>query len=212
MKIIVISSNKKTDTEANVVTSMFEHGLETFHLRKPKLTTKELAEYIEQIPAHFHNRIVTHTHHALAGKYKLKGIHFTKGHLKTPRRTWWKLKLLSWKRPLNSMTLSSSHSKLSTLYEPDDYPFNYVFVSPVFDSLTGKFQSGFYEEGIKAANAKSGKKIIARGGVSAEKIEKVKELGFYGLALYSALWDKPHPLAEFINVMRKCKELGIQPE
>ncbi len=212
MKIIVISSNKQNEKETKIVTTMFEHGLETFHLRKPRLTTKELSEYIEQIHAHFHNRIVIHTHHSLAGKYKLKGIHFTRSHLKTPRKTWWRLKLLSWKRPLSSLTMSSSHSKLSTLYEPTEYSYNYVFVSPVFDSLTGKFQSGFYEEGIKAANEKSGKKIIARGGVNADKLEKVNELGFYGIALYSALWDKPDPFQEFLNILRRCKELGIKPE
>jgi thiamine-phosphate pyrophosphorylase len=212
MKLIVISLSKLEDRELSIINSMFEAGLTTFHIRKPRLSTKELSDFIEKIPVHFHPRLVIHTHHKLAGKYKVKGIHLTKSHLKKTRQTWWRLKLLSWKRPLNSLTFSSSHSKLSTLYEKSDYSFNYVFLSPVFDTLTGKFQSGFYEEGIKAVNAKSGQNVIARGGIEADKMEKVNKLGFNGVALYSTIWESDNPMEEFLKVIRKCNELGLEIE
>jgi thiamine-phosphate pyrophosphorylase len=212
MKIIVITSNRRDEKEPEIVNSFFANGLETLHLRKPRLSTRELSEYIEKIPAHFHKKIVIHSHHKLAGKYNLKGIHFTKSHLHHPRKTWFRMKMLGLKRNINTLTLSSSHSKLSTLYDVGEFNYDYVFLSPIFDSLTGKFQSGFYEEGIKAAIAKTGKKIIARGGVDFSKVEKINELGFEGMALYSALWEKADPLEEYIKVLKRCDELGIKTE
>lgn len=212
MKIIVVTSSKETEKEPAIVTSMFENGLETLHVRKPRFSTRELSAYLEKIPASFHPNIVIHSHHHLAGKYKLKGLHFTKSHLRSNFKTWLRLKMLSLKKPLPSLVFSSSHSKLAGLYDEEAFNYNYVFLSPIFDSLTGKFQSGFYEEGIKAAIAKTGKKVIARGGIDYTKVEKVHQLGFYGLALYSAIWENPNPLEEYINVVRRCNELGIKAE
>ncbi|MBC7862745.1 MAG: thiamine phosphate synthase [Bacteroidia bacterium] len=210
MKVIVISSNRLDEKEADCINEMFENGLMSFHLRKPKLSTVELANYIKQIKPQFHKNIVIHSHHILAGKFNLGGIHFTKAHLRKTYKTWYRLKLLNFKRPLKSMILSASHSKLATLYDQEPYEYNYLFLSPIFDSLTGKYQSGFYEEGLRAVNAKSGKKIIARGGIDASKVEKVKELGFYGMSLYSALWEKEKPLEEYLKVIRHCNEAGIE--
>ncbi len=35
--------------------------------------------------------------------------------------------------------------------------FDYVFLSPIFDTITGKYQSGFYEDSILAAIQKNRK-------------------------------------------------------
>ena len=207
MKIIVVSTSKKDEKEPFIVTQLFENGLENFHLRKPKLSTKDFIEYIEKIPSQFHNRIVIHSHHNLAKKYNLKGIHYTKVHQKDNFKNWWRNKVLGYSRMAHVKT--ASHTKLSSLYDETSIQFNYVFLSPIFDSLTGKYQSGFYEEGIRAAIQKSGKKIVARGGVDITRIEKVQELGFYGMALYSCIWESDTPVVEFIEFMKRCRELNI---
>lgn len=212
MKIIIITSSKTDEKEIEVVNSMLENGLNTLHLRKPRLTTKELEDYIKKIPSAFHDKIVIHSHHELAGKYNLKGIHLTKTHRKNARLTWFKMKILGLRRPISSLIISTSSTKLSELYNEDKINSNYIFLSPIFDSLTGKFQSGFYEEGLKVAIQKSGKNIVARGGVDYSKVEKIHEIGFAGLALYSAMWEKNDPLAEYMKVIKKCNELGIKVE
>ena len=209
MKIILISPNKETENELSLVNYFFESGLEIFHLRKPRLSTKQLEDYINNIPAHFHNRIVIHSHHNLAVKYNLKGIHFTKSHLNKPKTTWLKLKLLSYKRPISSLNLSYTYTKLSDVYQKDQYPYNYVFLRSIFDNLGGKFLSGFYEEGIRAAIAKSGKNIIARGGVDQSRILQIKDLGFYGFALYSAIWKSKDPRTAFLQILETCRKNGI---
>lgn len=209
MKIVVITPHGSREEEINTVIKLFENGLETLHLRKPKYRTREMKEYIEQIPVQFHNRIIIHSHHLLARKYSLKGIHFTKAHFKKTFRNWWINTYLRFLKP--DLLKTTSHTKLASLYDDDSkkIKFDYVFLSPIFDSLTGKYQSGFYEEGIRATLGKVSKKIIARGGVDGTRIEKIKELGFYGMALYSHIWESKKPVEDFVEILKRCRELSI---
>jgi thiamine-phosphate pyrophosphorylase len=210
MKVVVISPSKIKEEEINNLIKMFEAGLETYHLRKPKFSTKLLQEYIEKIPKQFHNRIIIHSHHNLARKYNLQGVHYTKKHLEPNFKNWWREKML--RISTSSFIKTSSHGKLASLYDDEEMKFDYVFLSPIFDTITGKYQSGYYEDSIKLALQKTGKKVIARGGVDATRIEKIKELGFYGMALYSSVWDRESPVEEYLKVIQRCKELGIPVE
>lgn len=207
MKIIVISHNRSLEDEDKIITRLFEYGLETFHLRKPRMSTKKLEELIKKIPAHFHNRIVLHTHHNLCARYDLKGIHITRNHLNRLRVTKWKLFFLSLRRSLKTLIFTTSKSQLQSVYDIDEFQYEYIFLNPVFDPLTGKFQNGFHEEVLKAANAKSGKKIIARGGVNPERLRRVKELGFYGFAVNSYIWKSPDPIKAYLEITNECRQL-----
>lgn len=209
MKIIVISPAETHENETEIVTRLFESGLETFHLRKPRYSTRQLTEYIKKIPAVYHNRIVIHSHHKLLLKFKLKGIHLTKTHRDRNFRTWFITRIIKSKFP--AATVSVSHRRLIGLFE-DEKTHDYVFLSPVFDSLTGKYQSGFTAHSLKSAIAKTHHKVIARGGVDANVVENVNATGFVGVALYSALWKRKDPVAEFNKVIDKCNELGIKIE
>jgi thiamine-phosphate pyrophosphorylase len=210
MKVIVISPSKVKENEIKNVIQMFEAGLDTYHIRKPKFSTKQLQEYIEKIPKQFHNLIIIQSHHNLARKYNLQGVHYTQKHLEKNLRNWWREKML--RISTSSFVKTTSHGKLSSLYDTDEMNFDYVFLSPIFDTITGKYQSGYYEDSIKAALQKTGRKVIARGGVDATRVEKIKELGFYGMALYSSVWDKENPVEEYLKVIRRCNELGIKVE
>src|SRR4051812_14871094 len=107
MKLIIISSSSAIiENETLLITKLFEAGLETFHLRRHKLSTKKMKEFIKQIPEHFHNRIIIHSHHKLARKFKLKGIHLTKSHKKNRLQTWLTLKLLKLRNPNAIVTTS----------------------------------------------------------------------------------------------------------
>ena len=210
MKVIVISPSKIKEEEITNLVKMFEAGLQTYHLRKPKFSTKQLQEYIEKIPKQFYNRIIIHSHHNLARKYNLQGVHYTKKHLEPNFKNWWREKML--RISTSNFIKTSSHGKLASLYDEEEMKFDYVFLSPIFDTITGKYQSGFYEDSIKLALQKTGKKVIARGGVDVTRIEKIKELGFYGMALYTSVWDKEKPVEEYLKVINRCKELGIPVE
>lgn len=209
LKVIVISSSRANEEEPEIVIQLFENGLNTFHLRKPKFSTRELRNYILQIPVKFHSRIIIHSHHILARKFNLKGVHLTKVHQRNKFKTWLTLKLLKIKIP--DLIITTSYSRLSNLFE-EARPFDYVFLSPIFDSLSSKYQSGFSEQRLKAAMLKTPCHVVARGGIEISSVEKVKEIGFSGLALYSAIWKKKDPLLEFKQFMKKCQDLGIDVE
>ena len=110
-----------------------------------------------------------------------------------------------------NLEITTSFRKLASVYdEPAKY--SYVFLSPIFDSLSNKYQSGFNEYSLTAALQKTKHKIIARGGMDQSRIEQVKKIGFFGIAFYSSLWKKPDPVSEFIYILDSYKTLGIKPE
>ena len=208
MKLIVISSSALLENEAQIVTLLFEAGLETYHLRKLKLSTKKMKDFICEIPACFHNRIFIHSHHKLAYKYKLGGIHLTATHKKRQNLTWLLHQYIKFKN--SNIKISTSFKTIGQLLEGNiNDKYSYVFLSPVFDSHHSKFQGGFTDHSLRSALSKTNFKVIARGGVDVTSIEKANELGFDGLAFYSSIWKKSNPLEEFNKIVEKFQELNI---
>lgn len=211
MKLFVVSSTKDDADECTLVTKMFESGLTTFHLRKPKFSTGQMCAYIECIPEHFHNRIVIHSHHSLALKYNLKGVHYTSTHLNKKQWRYWfvrqRLKL-----KLGTICRSRSYSRLPQVYNNEEQAFNYYLLGTVFNSLTGGFYSGFYEDGIKAAIKTTNKRFVARGGTTPALIKRVNDLGFFGIAFNSFIWDSEKPYDSFLQIIEGFKSNNIELE
>lgn len=210
MKLIVITRSKMLEDEPAMVTKMFEDGLMTLHLRKPNATTQELREYIEQIPEYFHNRIIIHSHHILAAKFNLKGIHFTGTHLSHK----WKyfFTRLRLRLKFGKLFKTRSYKRLAHIHNKEEHDFDYYLMGTVYNNLTGDLYGGFYEEALVSALKNTPKKIVARGGVTDKVIEKTKKYGFYGIAFSSFIWDAENPCDQFLKVVRKFNELGISIE
>jgi thiamine-phosphate pyrophosphorylase len=210
MKVAVITPSKKDDNEISSVIQMFEAGLETLHVRKNRFSTKELEEYIKEIPAHFHNRIIIHSHHRLALKYNLKGVHFTSTHLKQKLQLWWNTRMIYLRKPKLIKTIS--YKRANDLYPEEKVKTDYCFLGTMFHNLNGELYSGFYAETVEAVIKKSGKQIYARGGVNEKSVELAYKLGFHGIALYGYLWKSPSPFTKYIEFIRFCKEKNIPIE
>lgn len=207
MKLVVITPSKKNENEIENIIKMFEAGLDTLHVRKIHFSTKELDVYIKEIPAHFHNRIIIHSHHKLALKYNLKGFHYTSTHLKSKLKLWWNTKMIYLRKP--NLTKSISYKRVSDVYLPEKIATDYCFLGTMFHNISGDFYSGFYPETVKALIEKSGRKIIARGGVNEKSIELAYKSGFYGVALYGHIWKGGEPFERYLNFIRFCKEKNI---
>jgi thiamine-phosphate pyrophosphorylase len=210
MRLVVISASKDNPDERTLVTKMFEGGLTTFHLRKPKYSTNQMTEYIKDIPAHFHNRIVIHSHHQLALKFNLKGVHLTGTHMKKKWKYWLVRQRLKLK--FGNLSKSRSYTRLQQVYGTEEYNFNYYLLGTMFNSLTGGFYSGFYQEGVAAAIKNSGKKFVARGGTTPEVVKKAADLGFYGIAFNSYIWDGENPYMNFLKVVEAFRVNDIELE
>ena len=208
MKLFIITPSKEIPDETSLITKMFESGLTNLHLRKPKFSTNQMRDFIEEIPAHFHQYIVIHSHHQLALKYNLKGIHLTSTHLSKKWKYFFVRQRLKLK--FGKISKSRSYSRLQQVYNKEEYVFDYILMGTMFNSITGELYSGFYEAGVKAAIKNSGKKYVARGGTSPKTVAKAKELGFYGLAFNSYIWDHTSPFENFQHVLDAYKESGLE--
>jgi thiamine-phosphate pyrophosphorylase len=206
MKLIVISSSKNKPDDHRIMTELFECGLNLLHLRKPSMSTPDMRKMLEQIPEHFHNRIVIHSHHKLAGKYNLRGIHLTGIHRRRKFSTWFRLRMLQMKN--DSLTVSTSFHKLANVYS-NKSNYSYAFLGTIFDRLNGKFHAGYNEHSVLAVTAKSKTPLIARGGTSAEVIASSQELGFAGIAFGTTIWDSNSPVQSWKKIVDTCREQSI---
>ncbi|CAN5303446.1 thiamine phosphate synthase [soil metagenome] len=209
MKIIVISPSKNIENETQIVTELFEHGLQTYHLRKPSMSTQEMKNYLKEIPTHFHNRIIIHSHHGLVKKFSLKGIHLTRMHQKKKFYRRVRVRCLLMRKP--SLIITTSFQKIASLYE-NEFPYHYVFLGTIFDIVSEKFNAGYNEHSLKVALPRSITPVIARGGTNAGNISVCQDLGFSGMVFYSGVWKKEKPVEEFCKIIQTCKDLNISPE
>ncbi len=211
MKIVVISKTKLEQEEALLITSLFEAGLQHYHIRKPSISTQQMARFIRQIPAKYHNRIIIHSHHQLALAFDLKGIHITRMHRQKGLSYKLFLKYLVFRKP--QLIFTSSCTSLGNILDKSmSKRYDYVFLSPVFDSLNSKYQGGYNDFSLKSALTTCGKSIIARGGVDIDRIEKANEIGFKGVAFQSYLWSQENPLQAFVNILQRVKEKELVAE
>lgn len=185
MKTIIITSPIPIKDEAVICNSLFSHGLEVLHLRKPDATPDQYEKFILQIAPHYRNRIVIHEYYDLAQKYQLHGIHLKSG-------------------KANEYTnYPSEHISISchSVIEIKELPFrpDYCFLSPVFDSIskpgyTGGFNSIPDLTGISIP-------VVALGGITPAKIDQCRKAGFQGTATLGYIWEKPEEaLARFIRL------------
>jgi thiamine-phosphate pyrophosphorylase len=197
MKLIVISNPVNLNNEHDLLCSLFEAGLDLFHLRKPGLTYEELERYIQLIPQQHRNRVILHSHHQLTVEYKLKGIHFTAHDPYIGSDIF----------PAELQRSASLHSLEEIKNVNPD--FKYVFLSPVFDSISkAAYKSKFDLEELKSSallRRGTGVEIIALGGIDEHTIAEAISFGFKGVAVLGAVWMSDDPLKKF-------KELKISLE
>lgn len=178
MKLILITTPTYFVEEDKILTSLFEEGLDILHLRKPDTPPVYAERLLTLIPEKFHKRIVVHGHFYLKDEYRLKGIHLN---LRNPQA------------PHNySGHLSCSCHSIEEVREKKS-SYDYVFLSPVFDSISkAGYASAFSEDQLRAAD-KAGiidRRVIALGGIDETNIRRVKDMGFGGAAILGGLWEK----------------------
>jgi len=126
VNLIVISSSSIIENEPQLITRLFEAGLPSFHLRKNRMSTGKMKEFIKQIPKHFHDRITIHSHYNLMLYFNLKGVHITSQHKQKRFKTLFTIRLIQLKKP--SLKITTSFKTLGELYDnKQQYNYDYVF-------------------------------------------------------------------------------------
>ena len=177
MKFIIISSEMGFDREARAFNKLFDAGASLLHLRKPQVTKPELADLLQQISTDYYDRIVLHDHFELAYSFGLKGIHLNR---RNPNRPEFEVSSVS----------CSCHSLKQVSDCAGNY--NYVFLSPIFDSISKSgYNHAFTEPELRDAQEKNiiNENVIALGGINETTIPLAKKYGFGGMAVLGALWE-----------------------
>lgn len=155
---------------------------------------QEMMHLIQHIHPMHYPKISLNDHHELALRYKLGGIHINS---RNPNAL----------QGYQGLISKSCH----TIEELESIQlFDYVFLSPIFNSISkANYQSAFTLDQLYTLAQRDiiNEKVIALGGISATNIKQVKEIGFGGAALLGTLWGQeniqPH---ECVNRLLAIKE------
>ena len=193
--LILFTSEEHQSDEKEQLIHFFENGLPLLHVRKPGMAEEELKGWLSQFEEKHLRKMVLHQHHHLAEVFPVKGIHL-KENFRSKKEG-----LVEYieRFQSNGLTVSSSFHDFQKV-KSEASAFDYVFLSPVFTSVSKRGYEGqiFNVENIPY-------KVIAVGGIEAEKIPRAKELGYAGVAVLGAVWlaeNKNQVFTEIYNEYR----------
>ncbi len=194
MKLIVITSEQFLENEAEALNRLFQSGLEILHLRKPYSDENQYEDLLQQIEKEYHSNIVLHEHFSLTEKYKLNGVHLNRRNPSFGNN--------------KKLSLSCSCHSFEELKTIDD--FEYVFLSPIFNSISkdGYF-SNFSENELQDASNQGiiNQKVIALGGIDISNIHLLKQYKFGGAAVLGCLWKSFEENSDLNNLKKDFKAL-----
>ncbi len=198
MKLIIMTTPFFFVEEHQILTALFDEGLATLHLRKPNTEPVYSERLLSLLPEPYRKRIVVHDHFYLKDEYGLKGIHLNSRNPEAPQNY--------------KGHISCSCHTCEELVE-NKKKFDYMFLSPVFDSISKSgYNTRFQPEELKEWGKKKiiDRKVFALGGVTAENIPLLKSWGFGGAVVLGALWSRfdihrTSDFKELINYFRKLK-------
>ncbi|MBF1445756.1 MAG: thiamine phosphate synthase, partial [Prevotella nigrescens] len=194
MRFLVITEPQFTDNEATIIAQLLHWGVDLVHLRKPESSAEELAKLIEAIPTAYHNRLVLHDHFDLSAHFTLHGLHLNRRNSVLP--------------PNHKGTVSQSCHTLDEV-KVCKTKCNYVFLSPVFNSISKLgYTSAFTPKALSEAKKQGliDQKVVALGGITAANIDKTKYYGFGGVALLGDIWSRTAD-KNFEEYVRKIVEI-----
>ena len=175
---IVITREFFFDGEAARIVQLLSSNMANLvHIRKPQATKDEVETLIRQLPSEFYHQLVLHDHHSLAIKYGLRGIHLNHRNPHPPD---------GWKG-----SISISCHSISELAQCRLQPFDYLSLSPIFDSISKQgYRSAFTASELAEAHRLGiiDQRVMAMGGVTFSKIHQVLGMGFGGAMILGDAW------------------------
>ena len=177
MRIIAISKPKVTDDDAYIIKRLLDRGVAYVHLRKPDSDKDECRRLLESLDDECRRRIIIHNYPELYSEFSLMGIHINSRVLHLPEG-------------YDGFKTCSCHSLEEVVRYRNDY--DYLFLSPIFDSISkAGYCSRFSErELLQAANdGVINDMVVALGGVTYDRIDYLRTLGFGGVAMCGAIYS-----------------------
>jgi thiamine-phosphate pyrophosphorylase len=196
MQIVVISPESAESREVQAMQGFFSAGLERYHVRKPSWSRDALEAWLGHLPAAWRPRIILHHHHPLAAKLGLGGTHDRDEEGNSGQ--------LGYSR-------SCHHIDTLRLLLP---LYGSLLFGPVFPSLS---KSGygpaadFPWDGLKSIlkeKTPADARVLAIGGVTADRLARCRDLGFDGAAVIGAVWNEQDPVAAYVGMREAAARLA----
>jgi thiamine-phosphate pyrophosphorylase len=198
MELIVISDPAFFADEALLINQMFDLGLQCFHLRKPDADKERMRKLIEEINDRHYAKISLHQHHDIAAEYGIKRLHYREQERKTIKGIH-KLREAGY-------AISTSLHEIKEIRNVSIC--DYVFFSPVFDSISKKGYISNIADDFYLSEDNKSTKVIALGGIDRTNVARVREMNFDGAAVLGAIWsDKINAIEEFKQIHRLCQSV-----
>lgn len=197
MQLIIITTDTFFLHEAIAINTLFKEGLQTLHVRKPQSTKSELEELINQIDSTYYDKIVLHEHFELVRKYNLKGYHLNRRNPALP-------KIIDRK----SSTVSRSCHSFNELQEFAVY--DYLFLSPIFDSVSKKgYRQAYLKEDLLYAKEKQwiNNNVYALGGITPYTLPLISNYSFGGAVVLGYLWNNYKEDKDLQSLLFRYKNL-----
>ena len=206
MEILLLTPDHLKVKEAETINQLFSLGLKCLHIRKPGFTLQEYRNYLASIDSKYFSRLVMHGGgFELYHEFGLGGIH-----LNSHQRTDGDVARQIANIPMDKVS-TSFHSWAEISHDKNDY--NYVFVSPVFDSISKTNYHAAIDlrglAGIRKRFAEKNRKcprIYALGGVDSPHIHILQQYHFDGAAVYGAIWKSSNPTFVLQGLLQLAKD------
>lgn len=195
MTLVVITAIGAVEDEWNTIKELFDMGLPTLHVRKPGWTNAQLKNWLDGIDEAYYPYLSIHGDKQLGEVHHLGGFHL-RSNQPVEEGAQWKGRL------------SKSFHEWSELDEKTNDQLDYAFLSPVFDSLSKvNYQARWSEETLKRERNKRQLpfQLFALGGVSFEKLDQIKRLGFDGAAILGSVWKHERRI-DRVNAFKELAE------
>ena len=210
MELMVMTTPDKFRSEIYIVIKLFENGLNTLHLKKPKFSKSHFKNYINQIPKEYHNRIIIHQFFSLVYKYELKGFNSSKKN--KPSRIFISF-TKKFKKKIVSTISCHSISQLKSLKISN---YDFILAGPLYKNAEElkTLNSKFNDDKIKEIIFSYPKKIAFYGGISAENLISLKNNHLYGLIIQGAIWysKNQQPLDVFLEYNKRLNNNSLHAE
>lgn len=197
MKLIVVTAPTFFIEEDQIITALFEEGLDILHLRKPESQISYAERLLTLIPEKHHRRIVIHEHFSLKEEFGLMGIHLNSHCPQEPQN-------------YSGHISCTCHSTEEVKDKKSFY--DYVFMSPVFNCITRReIPSGYSPEQLRQAGKDKviDSRVMALGGVALNNILEIKNYGFGGAVIMGDLWNKFNACTDrdYLRIIRHFAQL-----
>lgn len=168
-RCVVITRELLSMEEIEPIAAILDCGCWRVHIRKPNADQEMLRSYLDVLCKRVDvKRLSMHYYHDIALEYGFGGLHG----------------VTSAEGVLKSISCHSLE-EVETAHEVD-----YLFVSPVFDSISKQGYKAAIDIDMAGALIKRGLKpeVLALGGIEKSNLSVLEDAGFRNIALLGAVW------------------------